>query len=492
MMLHYQSTSNSHMIHPRTSRRSFIKGIGTITAAGMFPNLLLSQGASKKVALACIGVAGKGASDASGVADKNEVVAICDVDAKSLAAAAKHYPDAKLYSDFRKMLDEVKGIEAVTISTPDHAHYPAAMHALSHGKHIFIQKPLTNTLWECRQLHLGARKKKVITQMGNQGHTYEDNRVVAEWIAAGAIGKVKEVHVWTNRPIWPQGANVTPREIPVPDSLDWEHWLAGTPDAPFIEMSADGSKPFGRRTIHPFNWRGMLEYGAGAFGDMGCHLIDAPSVALGLGVPSFVTATQVDDLTGVAWPTGSVVKMEFPNNSHGNVSLTWYEGKKPDGTPYLPEFPSIIDLKEAFKNEKSPEKSGTVSPGGWFIVGTEGVIFNKNDQAKEPQIWPLKRREEFLAKPTAKTLPRSVAPGNPQQEWTEAIKAGKEYASMGHFDYSCPLTELTLIGGLAMRFPGKRLAWDSAALKVTNDEAANAFIKRKAYRKGYEYTAESI
>ena len=162
-------------------------------------------------------------------------------------------------------------------------------------------------------------------------------------------------------------------------------------------------------------------------------------MSLGLGVPSFVTATKVDDLTDLAWPTGSIVKMEFPGNSHGDVTLTWYEGKKPDGTPYLPNFPDIIDLKEAFKNEKNPEKSGTVSPGGWFIVGTEGIIFNKNDQAKDPQIWPLKRREEFLAKPTAKTEPRSNAPGNPQQEWTESIKLGKEQAGAGHFDYSCQI-----------------------------------------------------
>ena len=204
-MLLYPFTSTPHMIHPRIPRRSFIKGIGAITASGMFPNLLRAQGASRKIALACIGVGGKGDSDASGVAANNEVVAICDVDAKTLAKGAAKYPNAKQYSDFRKMLDEVKGIEAVTISTPDHAHYPAAMHAIGHGKHVFIQKPLTNTLWECRQLHLAARKKGVITQMGNQGHTYEGNRVVKEWIAAGAIGKVKAIHVWTNRPIWPQG-----------------------------------------------------------------------------------------------------------------------------------------------------------------------------------------------------------------------------------------------------------------------------------------------
>ncbi len=231
------------MIHPRIPRRSFIKGIGAITATSMFPNLLLAQGASKKLAIACIGIDGKGASDTSSAAENNEIVAICDVDRTRLAKAQAKYPDAKAFTDFRKMLDEVKGIDAVTISTPDHAHYPAAMHALSHGKHIFIQKPLTNTLWENRQLHLGARKKKVITQMGNQGHTYEDNRVVKEWIAAGAIGKVKEVHVWTNRPIWPQGKSAIITPSPVPETLDWERWLgAGAgrpvlPDHPSFQMA---------------------------------------------------------------------------------------------------------------------------------------------------------------------------------------------------------------------------------------------------------------
>ncbi len=464
------------------SRRSFLKTLVASSGALAFPSLLRAQGTSKRVALACIGVMGKGESDASGVAANNDIVAICDVDRNNLAKAATKYPMAKQYTDFRKMLDEMKEIEAVTISIPDHAHYPAAMHAIGHGKHVFIQKPLTNTLWENRQLHLAARKKGVITQMGNQGHTYEGNRVVKEWIAAGAIGKVKSVHVWTNRPIWPQGKSaIIKPDQKAPDTLDWEHWLAGTPDAPYSD------------TIHPFKWRGFLEYGAGAFGDMGCHLIDAPSMALGLGVPSVVTSTQVDDLTTLAWPTGAIVKMEFPSNkTHGDVTLTWYEGKKPDGAPYLPEFPAEIDMMEAFKNEKNPAKNGKPTDGGWMIVGTEGVILNKMDQAKDMEIWPKKRREEFLAKPPEKTEPRSSSPGNPQQEWTDSIKKSKEDAWAGHFDYSSPLTELTLIGGLSMRFPNQRLEWDSKALKVTNLAAANQFIKRSKYRAGYEYSADKI
>jgi predicted dehydrogenase len=457
------------------SRRSFIKGIGAITATGLFPNLLRAQGAGKKLGIACVGVMGKGESDASGASNGNEIVAICDVDKNSLAASQKRYPNAKAFTDFRKMLDEVKSIDAVTVSTPDHMHYPAAMHAIGLGKHVFVQKPLTNTLWENRELHLGARKKGVITQMGNQGHTYEGNRVTTEWVKAGAIGKVKEVHVWTNRPIWPQGKSaVFNKSGKAPEHLDWTQWLGQCPDAPYSD------------NVHPFKWRGFIDYGAGAFGDMGCHLMDGPYVALGLTVPQFVTATQADDLTDIAWPTGGVVKLEYTNvPGHGDVTFYWYEGKKPDGSPYLPEFPAAIDFAEAFPK-------GKASAGGWFITGTDGVILNKNDQAKDMELWPKKRRDEFPADKIPKTEARSVKPGDPQAEWSEAIKNGKEYPHMSHFDYACPITEATLIGGLAMNFPGKRLAWDSKALKVTNHAEANKHVKRAMYRKGWEYSSAKV
>jgi predicted dehydrogenase len=314
--------------------------------------------------------------------------------------------------------------------------------------------------------------------MGNQGHTYDDTRVVKEWIAAGVIGKVKEAHVWTNRPIWPQGKAVSFKPGDVPPNLDWPLWLAATPDHAY---SPD---------IAPFKWRGFLEWGAGAFGDMGCHLIDPISNALDLGVPRYITATQADDLTDIAWPTGAITKMEFPGNAaHGDVVLYWYEGKKPDGTPYLPEFPEVVDMDETFRNDKGEMK---ISPGGWFIIGSEGVIFNKADQAKNPQIWPKKRREEVMANPPAKTLERSPKAGNPQEEWTYAIKQGKALPFMGQFDYSVPLTELTLVGGLAMRIAGKRLEWDSEKLQVVGMPEADKFIKRAAYRPGWEYSAAKI
>jgi predicted dehydrogenase len=468
----------------RSNRRNFLKGLTATTAGGIIlPNILLRADetpAGRKLAVAAIGCGGKGASDLEGSSKGNEVVALCDVDEKTLSRAAAKYPKARLYRDFRKMLDEVKEIEAVTVSIPDHAHYPAAMHAIALGKHVCVQKPLVNTLWEARELHKAATKKGVITQMGNQGHTYDDNRVVKEWIAAGVIGKVKEIHVWTNRPIWPQGKSVILKPGDVPPELDWQAWLAATPDHSY---SPD---------IHPFKWRGFVEWGAGAFGDMGCHLIDAASWALDLGVPRFATATPVDDLTENAWPTGAIVKMEFPNvKNHGDVALTWYEGKKPDGSPYLPEFPSVIDLTEAFA-DKDPKKNGKTSAGGWFIVGSEGVIFNKNDQAKDPQIWPKSRREEILANPVPKTLERSPKAGNPQEEWTEAIKNGKPYPFMSQFDYSVPLTELTLVGGLSMHFAGRRIEWDADKLEVVGVPEASRFIKRAAYRKGWEYSSDKV
>ena len=468
----------------RPSRRSFLKGLTVTTAGGLIlPNILIHADqtpASRKLGVAAIGCGGKGASDLEGLSKENEVVALCDVDENNLKKAAQKFPNAKLFRDFRKMLDEVKEIEAVTVSTPDHAHFPAAMHAIALGKHVCVQKPLVNTLWEARELHKAATKKGVITQMGNQGHTYDDNRVVKEWIAAGVIGKVKEVHVWTNRPIWPQGNAVSFKPGDVPANLDWELWLAATPDHAY---SPD---------IHPFKWRGFQEWGAGAFGDMGCHLIDAASWALDLGVPRYATSTQVDDLTDIAWPTGSIVKMEFPDvKGHGDVTLAWYEGKKPDGTPYLPEFPAAVDQAEAFK-DKDPKKDGKVSAGGWYIVGSEGVIFNPHDQAKEPQIWPKARREAVMASPVAKTLDRSPKAGNPQEEFTAAIKNGKAFPFMSQFDYSVPLTELTLVGGLSMHYAGKRIEWDQKKLEVVGMPEAAKFIKRAAYRKGWEYSSDKV
>lgn len=457
-----------------TSRRSFLRTIATASGALAFPNILGAQNPGRKLGIACIGVGGKGESDVQFSSTRNEIVALCDVDATTLAKLGSKYPGAKQYRDFRKMLDEMKNIDAVTISTPDHAHYPAAMHAIGHGKHVFIQKPLTNKLWELRELHKAARKKGVITQMGNQGHTIEGNRVLLEMLTAGAIGKVTEIHVWSNRPTWPQGNSaIIKTGQTAPDTLDWPLWLAGTKDTGYSD------------TIHPFKWRGFLEWGAGAIGDMGCHHLDAPMWALGLGLPQFVTA-DVEEISDIAWPRGGTVKMEWSNvPKHGPITLTWYEGKKADGTYHLPEWPSQIDMATAFKN-------GKPSTGGFFIVGSEGVILITTDHCTNPVIWPKQRQDDFFATSLPRFAQRSITPGNPQQEWSEAIKAGAEFPYMSHFDVAAPLTELCLVGGLAMLLGGKRIEWDSEKLEVKGMPEAAKYIKRASYQAGYEYTADKI
>lgn len=452
------------------SRRSFLKGLTATTATGIaMPNLLLraqDTPAGKKLGVGCIGVGGKGFSDMVSASWQNEIVAICDVDAKNLAKAAQKFPNAKPYRDFREMLEKEKGIDGVTISTPDHSHYPAAMHAISLGKHICVQKPLVNTLWEARELGEAARKTGVITQMGNQGHTYEENRRLKEWLDAGVVGKLNEIHVWTNRPIWPQGKAAAPKPTqPVPGDLDWQLWLAQCPDAEY------------RPKIHPFDWRGLFEYGCGALGDMGCHNLDPIVWALGLGVPDKIEAVA-DGLTGNAWPRGAKVEYHWKNvPGHGQLKLYWYEGKNTDGSDCLPPVP------EGFGRAHS----GT----GFYFVGEDGVLYNEGSQAQKFTILPEARSKEFLANPPEKTLPRSPTPGDAQKEWSVAVKQGKEFPFMSNFDYAVPLTELCLLGALAIRSK-QPVLWDQEKYLAIGNDEANKFIKRAQYRDGWDYSAAKI
>jgi predicted dehydrogenase len=455
---------------PTNSRRSFLKGLTATTAAGIaMPNLLLrAQGtpAGKKLGIGCIGVGGKGFSDMMSASWQNEIVAICDVDANNLAKAAKKFPNAKQYRDFREMLEKEKGIDGVTVSTPDHSHYPAAMHAISLGKHICVQKPLVNTLWEARELHKAAAKKGIITQMGNQGHTYEENRRLKEFLDAGAIGKISEIHVWTNRPIWPQGSEAAPKPVqPVPGTLDWQLWLAATPDVDY------------RPDIHPFKWRGLFEYGAGALGDMGCHNLDPIVWALGLGVPDRIEATT-NDLTDIAWPRGAKVEYVWDKvPGHGEIKLYWYEGKNTDGSDCLPPKPKDLDKP--------------LGSTGFYLVGENGILCNEGSQAQKFTILPEARSKEFLANPPAKTLDRSPTPGDAQKEWSLAVKQGKHFPFMSQFDYAVPLTELCLLGALAIR-TGAPIHWDQENYMAVENDEANKLIKRAQYRDGWDYSAAKI
>lgn len=453
-----------------TNRRRFLKQISTLSAGGIFlPNLLLraqETPASKRVAVGCIGVGGRGFQDMNNVSRENEIVAICDVDALHLAKAAKKFPNARQYKDFREMLEKEKSLDGVTISTPDHSHYPAAMHAISLGKHICVQKPLVNTLWEAQQLHLAAKKKGIITQMGNQGHTYEENRLLKEWFDAGVVGKVKEIHVWTDRPIWPQSkaADFKPHQ-PAPKHLDWDLWLAAIPDRPYSP------------NIHPFKWRGHHEFGSGALGDMGCHNLDPLVWSLGLGVPNQIKAIA-DGATATAWPRGAKVEYVWDNvPEHGKITLYWYEGKNTDGSPCQPPPPAGL--------------TAPLSATGFYVVGADGMVYNQGSQVQKLTILPEARSVEFLANPPEKTLARSPSPGNAEREWTLAIKQGKPFPFMSQFDYAVPLTELCLLGCLAIR-TGEPIVWDQKTSTAIDNPAANQLVKRAAYRKGWEYAAKDV
>lgn len=455
-------------MHWKTSntRRDFLSKSALATGSLFVPNIFLGQDAvAKNINVAGIGGAGgKGESDVGISAKGANIVAICDVDRNRLKKAGEKYRDAKLFESFREMFDVMGDkIDMCTVSTPDHAHYPAAMEAIKRGKHVCVQKPLVNTIWEANQLHQAAQKKGVKTNMGNQGHTGDMIRIFRQWIQAGAIGNVKEIHVWTNRPIWPQGNDAKAKYLSkdVPDFLNWEAWLAATPQVPYI----DG--------LHPFAWRGNLQYGAGAMGDMGCHLLDGPFWACDLGEPYKIEA-ECDELTDVSWPKSSHAQFHFKTPKFGEVVLHWYEGGR------KPERPA----------ELGPDRDWDKIKGGFLVRGDEGVFLDTSDYCQGPRLLPEEKFQAFLGgKKPQLELPQSLAPGEPQLELIRAIQQDKICGS--NFDYAVPLTKLCLIGNLALRNPGKVLEWDSAGQK-TNDEAANKLLKRAAYREGWEYSAEMI
>ena len=448
-----------------TSRRNFLKAAGAAGAVSLaFPSVLGAPNPGRKLNIAAIGGGGgKGESDLSGAAEGNNVVAICDVDRDRLAKALLKYnlPSNRGFTDFRRMLDTVKEIEGCTVSPADHAHFPAAMHAIALGKHVCVQKPLVNSLWQAHELHRAAKKKHVVTNMGNQGHTGEGVRLLKEWVKQGAIGKVTEIHVWTNRPVWPQGNSASyPKGKPTPANLDWEAWQAGASSLPFI----DG--------LHPFSWRGNRVYGAGAMGDMGCHLLDGPFWALDLGAPSRIVPETVNELGVEAYPKGAVISCHFPQKG---IILRWYEGRGADDKSLKPPQPAEYDR----------QKPWAEISGGFIMRGDKGIILDTSDYCQQPALLPAGKHSDFMATNPKKTLARSTHPGNPQAEWTNAIKNGLVCGS--NFDYAVPLTELCLLGNLAM-LAGAPIEWNGNRREVKGRPDLSRFIKRPVYN-GYDYRA---
>ena len=477
------------------SRRKFLQATSLVAGSFMIvPRHVLGRGytpPSDQLNLASIGAGGKGASDIRNAYNegKNKVVALCDIDSNQAKDSIQRFPTATFYKDFRKMIDEMKNdIDAVTISTPDHNHGVAAMYAMQRGIHVYVQKPLTHNIYEARQLTEGARKHQVVSQMGNQGASNPGQAQMIEWFNKGLIGTVHTVHVWTNRPVWPQGISSPAATKARPSHIsaqDWELFIGPAESVPYDPL------------YHPFKWRGWWNFGTGALGDMGCHLIDPPFRVLQLGYPTSVESS-VSQVFKKDWipehlpescPPGSVSKIMFSATevNPSPIELNWYDGG------IRPFHPDLVPTDEVVGEGSN----------GVIMVGDKGVM-TCGTYGRNPKLY--RKGEETLIMPEDYTggnaLVKLPEYGH-QVHWTEACKAGfgsdQHKALTSSFDYSGPLTETVLMGNLAIRssalakkgnrgrmdyYGRKKLIWDGDNMQVTNFEEANQFVKRK-YRKGW-------
>jgi predicted dehydrogenase len=436
-------------------RRTFLRSAATAGAAfTIVPRHVLGRGhraPSDTLNIACIGVGGMGTQDVRGVSGEN-IYALCDVDERQGAESFLRFPDAKRFTDFRELLDrEGDHIDAVTVSTPDHTHAVAAMRALGMRKPVFCQKPLARLMGEVRALKAAARTAGVPTQMGNQGHANDGTRVLREWVEAGAIGTVREIHYWTNRPIWPQGLERPLEKYHVPAHLDWDLWLGPVPDRPYHPAYA------------PFRWRGWWDFGTGALGDIACHAMDAAFWILDLGLPARVIPESSPRFEESA-PSASRVTYEFPaRRGRSAVTVIWRDGSF--GPPRPPEL-------------REEERWPLAGVGGQFWVGDDGTIladaYAENRRHLDPE-----RDRELEESPPAEVYERS--PGV-YEEWLQACRGGPPPHST--FDgHAGPLTEMVLLGCLAVR-AGRTLEIDPATGAVTNVELPREWVE-PVYRDGW-------
>ena len=441
----------------KTSRREFLQGAaGVVTAFTIVPRHVLGRAGrtapSDKLNIAIIGVGGRGGASVNGCGGEN-IIALCDVDTRRAGDAFKKHPRAKLYQDFRKMLDEMDNrIDAVAVCTPDHTHAIAAMDAIRRSKHVFCEKPLAHSVYEIRELMKAARKHKIVTQLGNQGHSSNSIRMFCEWIWDGAIGNVTEVHAAC-------GANhckidqLSKRsEIhEIPRELDWDLWFGPAKYRQYNPMYAPGK------------WRGWLPFGSGTIGDWICHVVDPVFWALDLGAPTTIQA-EADDYDpkkhADTFPSGSVITFQFPaKGKRGPVKLLWHSGKR--------EIPRPADLEPGRKVPRT----------GAIVIGDKGKIMHGSHGAGGVRIFPEAKMKAY--KLPEETIPR--VRGH-HQDWLQAIKNGGKPGS--NFDYGGPLTELARLGIIAMQMLGQKLEWDSENMKFTNCDEANRFIN-PPYRQGW-------
>lgn len=446
---------------PAIHRRRFLKTAGaTLAAFHIGPAHLLGGpggfAPSDKLGVASIGVGGRGRASVDACGGEN-IVALCDVDDRQAGDAYTKFPQAKRYRDFRKMLDELDGsIDAVTIATPDHTHAPAAMDALRRGKHVYLEKPLAHSVGEVRALMKEARERTVVTQLGNQGHSSDGIRSFCEWIWDGAIGQVQEIHAFCDA--FPQvysQVDKLPRlaeKHEAPAGLDYDLWLGPAASRPYSPLWV------------PFSWRGWMSFGTGCLGDWVCHVVDPSFWALDLGLPATVRA-EVKDYDPKAhaevYPRGVKVTFQFPaRGKRGPVKLVWFDGSE------RPPRPGPLD-------------PGQEVPGiGAVVYGEKGVILHGSHGAAGCRLIPEARMKEY--RPPEKKIPRVA---DHHRDWLDAIRAGRPAGSS--FEYGGPLTEIGLLGAIAIRFPGQELEWDARAMRFTNLPEANAHVA-PPYREGWK------
>ncbi len=453
------AATTTHGPKPKLSRRQFLAGTAAIGAFTVLPRHVLGGpgyvSPNEKLNIAGIGIGGQGAWDLEQVNSQN-IMALCDVDWDYAAKTFQVYPNAKRYKDFRLMLDKEKGIDAVVVATPDHNHAIVSMAAIRMGKHVYCEKPLTRTVKEAREIAAAARQAKVATQMGNQGMAFEGNRLINEWIWDGAIGPVREVHVWSDRPtrrgkmpLWWAQAIERPQDTPsVPATLVWDLWLGPAPWRPYHPAYV------------PFAWRGWWDFGSGGLGDMGIHNLAPVFSALKLGSPESVTASSTPVFRETV-PLAATVHYQFPARGEmPAVKLHWYDGG------LLPPRPE--ELEDG--RELDPED-------GILFVGDKGKILVSGWGGESPRLIPESAMKAYNR--PAKTLPRSIGHHN---EWIKACKDGTPTRSS--FDFAGPLTEAVLLGSVCIRNGGTKLVWDSANLKITNASEASELLHYE-YRKGW-------
>lgn len=436
-----------------TRRRFLAQATGTLFAAPFIATGMRAASPNGKLRHASFGAAGMAMSDMISLTnhDMLELVAVCDVDTRNFDAVKKQWPEVRCYQDWQELLEkEGANIDSVNVSTPDHMHGPIGLKALEAGKHLYGQKPLAQNLHECRQLMLKARETGVMTQMGIQVSSNFTERMAVDMIQSGVIGKVKEVHTFSNK-FWGDMEPVPQKNDPVPEGLDWQKWLGTATDRPFIQGY-----------YHPSQWRKRRDFGTGTLGDMGCHMFSGWFRALALAAPVSVKSTGPAPLNATNWATNGIVEYTFKGTAHtaaDTVKVTWYDG---DARP-----PADIMALAVTDLAKFPGQ-------GSIYIGTDGVLLSPH--LTTPTLYP---REKFTGFEYPKLEPR-----NHYLEFVDCCLKGGAKPS-ANFDYAGPLTEAVLLGCLASIFPGQDITWDAPGLKIPNNEAANALVKRQ-YRPGTE------